>query len=98
MLYGLFGQMLKPTTIYCDNQSCIKLSENPIFHERSKHIEIRYHFIRDWVQRGSMKLVYISTDEQVEDILTKSLSRSKHVFFTDKMGMVSNTFLSKREC
>jgi hypothetical protein len=49
MLVGLFGQETAPTVIHCDNQSCIKLSENPVFHDRSKHIEIRYHFIRDWV-------------------------------------------------
>jgi hypothetical protein len=42
--------------IYCDNQSCIKLSENPVFHDRSKHIEIRYHFIRDYIQRGVVEL------------------------------------------
>eukprot|EP00253_Pinus_taeda_P034944 PITA_34944 len=47
MLRGLFGQMLRPTTIYCDNQSCIKLFENPVFHDLSKYIEVRYHFIRD---------------------------------------------------
>ncbi len=55
MLHGLFGQMLRPTMIYCDNQSFIKLYENPVFHDRSKHIEFRYHFIRDWVQRGAVK-------------------------------------------
>jgi hypothetical protein len=49
MLVGLFGVQLRPTTIYCDNQSCIKLSENPVFHDRSNHIEIRYHFICDYV-------------------------------------------------
>lgn len=49
LLVGLFGQELRPTIIYCDNQSCIKLSENPVFQDRSKHIEIRCHFIRDWV-------------------------------------------------
>jgi hypothetical protein len=42
--------------IYCDNQSCIKLSENPVFHDQSKHIEIRYHFIRDYVHRGAVEL------------------------------------------
>jgi hypothetical protein len=46
-LTGLFGQELEPTVIYCDNHSCIKLSENLVFHDRSKHIEIIYHFIRD---------------------------------------------------
>jgi hypothetical protein len=62
LLVGLFGQELFPTVIHCDNQSCIKLSENPVFHDRSKHIDIRYHFIRDWVQRGAMKLQYILID------------------------------------
>jgi hypothetical protein len=47
MLVGLFGQEMLPTVIHCDNQSSIKLSKNPVFHDWSKHIEIRYHFIRD---------------------------------------------------
>eukprot|EP00253_Pinus_taeda_P024874 PITA_24874 len=98
MLFGLFGQPLRPSVIYCDNQSCIKLTENPVFHDRSKHIGIRYHFIRDYVQKGAVKLEYISTDEQVTDILTKALPRGKHVYFRDKMGVVRNTFLGKREC
>jgi hypothetical protein len=49
MLVGLFGQEMSSTVIHCDNLSCVKLSENPVFHDQSKHIEIRYHFIRDWV-------------------------------------------------
>ena len=98
MLVGLFDLELRPTVIHCDNQNCIKLTENPVFHDRSKHIEIRYHFIRDWVQRGAVKLEYVSTDEQVADILTKSLPRGKHIYFRDKMGVVKNTFLGKREC
>jgi hypothetical protein len=98
MLIGLFGVQLRPTVIYCDNQSCIKLSENLVFHDQSKHIEIRYHFIRDYVQRGAVELQYISTEEQFADILTKALSMGKFVFFRDKLGVVSNTFLGMREC
>ena len=98
LLVDLFDQELRPTLIYCDNQSCVQLSENPVFHDRSKHIEIRYHFIRDYVQRGAMTLQYISTNEQVADILTKSLGRGKFVFFRDKLGVVKNNFLGKREC
>ena len=98
ILHGLFDLELGPTLIHCDNQSCIKLMENPVFHERTKHISIKYHFIRDWVQKGVVKLEYITTDEQVADILTKSLPRGKHVHFRDKMGVVRNTFLGKREC
>jgi hypothetical protein len=98
MLVGLFGVQLRLIVIYCDNQSCIKLSENPVFHDRSKHIEIRYHFIRDYVQRGAVELQYISIEEQVADILTKALNMGKFVFFRDKLGVVSNTFLGMREC
>jgi hypothetical protein len=74
--------------ILCDNQSCIKRTENPIFHDRSKHIEIRYHYIRDMVQRGALKLQYISTDEQVANVLTKPLYRIKFEYFRDTLGMV----------
>ena len=50
------------------------------------------------VQKGAVKLEYIPTDEQVADILTKALPRGKHVYFRDKIGVVRNTFLGKREC
>ena len=49
ILVGLFGSHLDPTVIHCDNQSCIKLSINPVFHDRSKHIDIQYHHIKDCV-------------------------------------------------
>ena len=49
LLLGLFMQELEAIVIHCDNQSCIKLSENPVFHDCSKHIDIRYHFIQDYV-------------------------------------------------
>jgi hypothetical protein len=52
----LFGDKLETTVVHCDNQSCIKLTENPIFHDRSKHIDMRYHYIRDLVQRKTVKL------------------------------------------
>jgi len=63
ILVGLFGQMMDPTVIYCDNHSCIKLSENPVFHDRSKHIDIHYHHLRDCVVKRIMMLQYVSTEE-----------------------------------
>ena len=98
MLFVLFGQALRPSVIYCDNHSYIKLMKNPVFHDRSKYIEIKNHSIRDYVQKGAVKLEYIPTDEQVVDIFTKALPWGKHVYFKDKMGVVRNTFLGKREC
>ena len=56
LLCDLFDLSMDATCIHCDNQSCVKLSENPVFHDRSKHIEIKYHYIRDMVQRGAVKL------------------------------------------
>ena len=79
---------MRETAILCDNQSCIKMTENHVFHDRSKHIEIRYHFIRDMVQRGALKLQYISTNEQVADMLTKPLSHVNFEHFRDKLGIV----------
>ena len=63
ILVELFGSHLDPTVIYCDNQSCIKFSVNPVFHDRSKHIDIRYHHIRDCVQRKIMLLSSIPTED-----------------------------------
>ena len=56
LVSGLFGDKLEMTVVHCDNQSCIKLTENPIFHDRSKHINMKYHYIRDLVQRKIVKL------------------------------------------
>ena len=92
---SLFDLEMDTTEILCDNQSCIKMSENPVFHDRSKHIEIRYFYIRDMIQKGAIKLQYVSIDEQVADMLTKPLSRVKFEYFQDKLVVVGNTFLER---
>ena len=70
---GLFDMELDTTVILCDNQSCIKKTNNPMFHDKSKQIEIRYFYIRDMVQKGDIKLQYVSTNEKVVNVLTKPL-------------------------
>ena len=69
------------TCIHCDNQSCVNLLENPMFHDKSKHIEIKYHYIWDMVQRGIVKLQYVATDDQIVDVLMKPLARVKFEYF-----------------
>jgi hypothetical protein len=62
--------------------------ENHVFHDKSKHIEIQYHYICDMVQRGAINLQYVSTDEHVADVLNKPLSCVKFEHFRDNLGVV----------
>ena len=80
--------MYATNCIYCDNQSCVKLSENPVFHDKSKHIEIKYHYIKDMVQRGAVKLQHVATEEQIADVLTKPLARVKFEYFRENLGVL----------
>ena len=98
ILVDLFGSHLDPTVIHCDNQSYIKLSNNLMFHDRSKHIDIWYHHIRDCVQRKIMLLQYIPTEDQDADILTKALTRSKFEYHRGRIEVKDNPYLVEREC
>ena len=88
----LFGHVLDTSVILCDNQSGIQLSENLVFHDRSKHIDIMYHFIRDMVQRGPIRLDHIGTDEHVADILTKPLGKVKFLTFCENLGIMERPY------
>jgi len=92
LLVNLFRRKMEATRIMCDNQSCIKLFDNPVFHDRSKHIDIWCHFVRDCVQQGAVQLSYTPIGEQVADILTKALGRTKFDYFREKMGMIKYPF------
>ena len=82
------GHPLKePIKFYVDNQSAIKLVENPVAHDRTKHIDIKYHFIRDIESRKIISVKYCPTNDQVADVLMKPLSRKKHKRFTEQMGL-----------
>lgn len=77
------------TLLLIDNQSTISLAKNAVFHSQTKHIAIRYHFIREIVEKGEIELKYVPTNWQVADVLTKALSREKHEQFIEGMGMLS---------
>ena len=78
-LSRLLGEMLNKEAaqlkLLVDNKSAISLAKNPVFHDRSKHIEIRYHFIRECVEQGRVFIDYVRTSEQLADALTKALGR-----------------------
>jgi hypothetical protein len=68
-----YGYKLSKVPLLCDNKSAIRMANNPIEHSRTKHIAIRYHFLRGHQQRGDIEIVYFSTKEQLADIFTKPL-------------------------
>ncbi len=78
----------EPIIIYEDNQSTIMFANNPIQSERTKHIEVKYHYIRERVAEGKIKVKYVPTADQVADIFTKSLCRVQHEKLTRSLGLV----------
>jgi hypothetical protein len=68
-----FGYNLSKVPLLCDNESAIRMADNPVEHNRTKHIDIRHHFLRDHQQKGDIEVFYISTENQLADIFTKPL-------------------------
>lgn len=75
------------TPLGCDNQSAIAVAKNPVHHGRTKHIDVRYHFIRSLVTDNVISLHHCSSDRQLADILTKPLSPEKHSIMRGLIGM-----------
>ncbi|KAK2396294.1 hypothetical protein QL285_057952 [Trifolium repens] len=73
--------------LYCDNTAAIHLSKNPILHSRAKHIEIKHHFIRDHVQKGTIDIQFIDTEHQWADIFTKPLAIERFDFIKKNLNM-----------
>lgn len=73
--------------IYCDNTSSIKLSKNPVMHRRTKHIDVRYHYLRDLTSQEVMKLVFCGTGEQVADIMMKPVKLETFIKLRELLGM-----------
>ena len=84
---------LEPVTLFCDNQSAIHIAKNPIFHERTKHIEVDCHFTRDKVLEGLLQPSYLPTASQIADIMTKILPSQQHNNLISKLGMLSTPSL-----
>ena len=73
--------------IFCDNTSAIAISNNPVLHSRTKHIDIRYHFIRDHIEKGNVEILFISTDKQLAEIFTKPLDDNTFKRLVSELGM-----------
>ncbi|GKF24952.1 hypothetical protein Tco_0080846, partial [Tanacetum coccineum] len=86
-----YGFLFNKIPLYCDNKSAIALSCNNVQHSRSKHIDIRHHFIREQVENGVVELYFVETNYQLADILTKALPRERFEFLLPRLRMKSLT-------
>ena len=84
-----YGLSYSKIPIYCDNHSAIAMTGNPVQHSLTKHISIRYHFIREHVMEGTLELHFVLTDQQLADIFTKPLAESVFIKLVNELGMVS---------
>ncbi|MCO5607299.1 hypothetical protein L7F22_061492 [Adiantum nelumboides] len=76
-------------TIYTDSQSAFKIARNPVFHARTKHIEVHYHYVKERLSAGEISLAYLSTQDNLADLFTKALSREKFKAFRKALGLLS---------
>ena len=78
----------KETPIFCDNTSAIAITQNPVLHSRTKHIDVRFHFIRDHVEKKNMRIEYVCTEKQLADIFTKPLNEARFIKLKTELGMI----------
>ncbi|GJT58837.1 retrovirus-related pol polyprotein from transposon TNT 1-94 [Tanacetum coccineum] len=84
-----YGFFFTKVPIYCVQDWAIAISCNPVQHTRTKHIDVRYHFIKDHVEKGTIELYFVGTEFQLADLFTKSLPEARFKFLVEKLGMMS---------
>ena len=80
---------MKKVEIYFDSSSAIAISHNPIQHSRTKHIDIRYHFLKDNVQKSNIELIFVPSPEEIADVFTKALDDKDFNHFLKLLGMLN---------
>ena len=90
MLEKLGQNQDKSTIIRCDSSSAIKLSKNPVMHGRSKHIDVRFHFLQELTKAGTVELVHCGTQEQLADVMTKPLKLDAFLKLRELLGVCSD--------
>ena len=88
LLQDLGFHSTQPIKMFCDNQAAIHIASNPVFHERTKHIEVDCHFIRENVQAGVISTPFVRSGEQLADIFTKSIPAAKFHEILSKLGSI----------
>jgi hypothetical protein len=88
LLAELTGAQVQPPALKVDNQPAIALAKNPVLHDRSKHIDVKFHFLRDCVDGGQLVIEFVDTRRQLADILTKSLGRLRFQELRGMIGMI----------
>ena len=83
-----FGVILYQIPLKCDNTSATNLTKNPIIHSKTKHIEIRHHFLRDHVSKSDYCIEFIDSEHQLADIFTKPLARDRFFFIRNELGIL----------
>jgi hypothetical protein len=84
-----YGFRYKKIPIYCDSKSAIAKSANPVQHSKTKHIDIRYHFLKDHVEKENIELYFVSTEYQLADLFTKALDEKRFNFLVSQLGMMN---------
>ena len=79
---------MKHVPLLCDNESAIKIADNPMQHSRTKHIEVRHHFIRDHVAKGDINRKHVCTDKQLADIFTKLLDEKVFCHLRGELNII----------
>ena len=81
-------EIIEPVILYCDNTSAINILKNPMMHAKTKHIAIKYHYVRELVEEKEVKIEYVSSKEQIFDIFTKPLPKDAYEYLRGKLRVI----------